>query len=222
MLVNVVLFVLSILAGFQAFRKRQRNFLEPIQDVSILISKEGIDDEKLLEFGGTAASIGGNPYFGESPHYFMPPGDVEQYRIRSEKKIVKSMLSEDGGRYVIPYPTDPPHTFPSLKVRQLFIRSPRDLKEVHVSIGGNLSSGSTKLKVPLSQLEERFRTVYSNAEKNNQLEIVMEEPRGLSSKDENLINQKKMRKIYNFHDFDGGLSTSPLVDQTAKAPFFDV
>jgi hypothetical protein len=44
--------------------------------------------------------------------------DMEQYRIRPKRKF-KSLLTGDdsGDHHFIPYPNDPPHTFPSIKAR---------------------------------------------------------------------------------------------------------
>lgn len=61
--------------------------------------------------------IPSNPFFGEKPHYFTPPSDLEQYRMKNNKKI-KSILSSDGEHHYIPYPNDPPSTFPSIKARK--------------------------------------------------------------------------------------------------------
>jgi hypothetical protein len=43
---------------------------------------------------------------------------MEQYRIRPKRKF-KSLLTGDdsGDHHFIPYPNDPPHTFPSIKAR---------------------------------------------------------------------------------------------------------
>ncbi|KAG2381957.1 hypothetical protein C9374_005749 [Naegleria lovaniensis] len=119
-----------------------------------------------------------NPFFGERPHYFMPPSDMEQYRTRS---------TSVAQHFYIPYPNDPPHTFPSIKARSLFTKSPKKLSQVYIERidpvnRSNLRSGA-KLKVPIQQLEERFRTVYTNA-KDNGLEITMNVKKNLNSQDQ--------------------------------------
>jgi hypothetical protein len=82
----------------------------------------------------------------------------------------------------------------------------------------NLIKGA-KLKVPISQLEERFRTVYSNAERNN-LNIT------INSKNEKEIGEWEKNfgysnsKTYNFHDIEG-LKTSTLIDKSEIKPIFE-
>ncbi|KAF0975490.1 hypothetical protein FDP41_005484 [Naegleria fowleri] len=127
-----------------------------------------------------------NPFFGERPHYFMPPSDMEQYRRRGRQSQTGSSTQELSHVY-IPYPNDPPHTFPSIKARSLFTKSPNKLSQVYIERidpvnRSNLRSGA-KLKVPLQQLEERFRTVYTNA-KDNGLEITMNVKKNLNSQEQ--------------------------------------
>jgi hypothetical protein len=77
------------------------------------------------------------------------------------------------------------------------------------SSGSELKRGA-KLKVPLGQLEERFRTVYTNADRNG-LELTIN---ALEKKD--LRNWEKLgyekTKTFDFHDSD--LLTLPVANQT--------
>ncbi|KAL9647774.1 hypothetical protein ABK040_001363 [Willaertia magna] len=124
-----------------------------------------------------------SPYFGERPHYMTPPSDLEIYR-KLNNQLNNNKLNTE--HYYIPYPNDPPYTFPAIKARQIFTKSPKKLSEVYIDRidpleRSNLKIGA-KLKVPLNQLEERFRTVY---DRNNQLDITINS----NSKDKELFER---------------------------------
>lgn len=146
---------------------------------------------------------------------------MEQYRIRSRKKVV-SLLNGDGEHHVIPYPNDPPHTFPAIKARQLFTRPPKNLREVYIPEVDpvertNLRRGA-KLTVPLQQLEERYRTVYENAKRNN-LEITVNAMPENELREWEKLGYKHTR-TYDFHDLDG-LVSPPLEDVSKKEPIWE-
>ena len=42
---------------------------------------------------------------------------MEQYKIRPKRKFRSILTGDDGEHHFIPYPNDPPHTFPSIKAR---------------------------------------------------------------------------------------------------------
>lgn len=104
----------------------------------------------------------------------------------------------------------------------LFTRSPKDLREVYIPSADPLerenSQKGTKLKIPLSQLEERFRGVYSNGERNN-LDITIN---ALDNEDMKQWEKKgiKQLKTYNFHEEDG-LKSPQLVDTVKKEPIWE-
>jgi hypothetical protein len=188
---NIIVFILSILTGIRIQNNRLTNAKKSLP--KLIYSSP---DQKQSQL------IPPTPFFGEKPHYFSPPSDQEQYRLSSNKPI-QSILSKSGDHHVIPYPNDPPHTFPSIKAKSLFTKSPKILRQVYIASADPLerenNTKGTKLKVPLSQLEERFRNVYSKAEKNN-LEITINalDPDKLKKWDKDV----KTSRVYDYHHGD--------------------
>lgn len=193
----------------------------------------------------TSFATSHSPHFGERPHYFSPPSDMEQYRMRTSTS--KSLSSSTGGvsqskilsgddrslsyqHHYIPYPNDAPYTFPAIKARALFTKKPRHVKQVYIASVDTMQRSNSRTATatnarlvqvpPLSQLEDRFRTVYSNAERN-QLMITMDATRDHELRKwerEGLL--KRVNTTYDFHNVDG-LVSPPLSDTRPKAPILE-
>ncbi len=168
-----------------------------------------------------------DPLFGERPHYFSPPSDMEQYRITSNtlpqgNVSSKILLGEDTnntyGHHYIPYPQEAPHTFPAIKARALFTKKPKRFLQIFVdennsSNSSTLQTGQT-IKLPpsisLKQLEERYRIVYDNAKQNAGLDITV---KALPKEQLEQLKQKSpsnQLRVYDFHSTDG-LTSPPLI-----------
>jgi hypothetical protein len=81
---------------------------------------------------------------------------MESYRKRSHRMrepFVSGVLGDP--TLHIPYPDDPPHTFPAIKARKLFTKHPKKIVTLAASKGA---------AIPLKAMEDRFRTVYGSAE----------------------------------------------------------
>ncbi len=170
------------------------------------------------------------PHFGEKPHYFTPPSDMEQFRIRGRKKPFKSLLMGEVNdqqlqqHVYIPYPNDPPHTFPSIKARALFTKSPKKLHEVYIpsadTVDRSYLQRGAKLRVPFNQLEERFRTVYTNAERNGLNIAVNARDEADLREWERLGYLRQQDDVYDFHNVDG-LVSPPLTEIATKAEIWE-
>jgi hypothetical protein len=170
------------------------------------------------------------PHFGEKPHYFTPPSDMEQFRIRGRKKPFKSLLMGEVNdqqlqqHVYIPYPNDPPHTFPSIKARALFTKSPKKLHEVYIpsadTVDRSYLQRGAKLRVPFNQLEERFRTVYTNAERNGLNIAVNARDEADLREWERLGYLRQQDEVYDFHNVDG-LVSPPLTEIATKAEIWE-
>lgn len=123
--------------------------------------------------------------------------------------------AQDENYHVIPYPNDPPHTFPAIKARAIFTKAPKRLREVYVESADPIQRDAIRRgqKVTLKQLEERYRAVYTNAQESG-LDITV-----------NTLPEEEMRnwernvqvgeKRYDFHSVDA-LRAPPLEDVTPK------
>eukprot|EP01080_Neovahlkampfia_damariscottae_P003935 gene3935-7145_t len=210
MLLSSVLLIISILFGIRLNNKKLTELKKPLP----YLIYETIEEVK--------RRIKPSPYF-VIQYTIKSSGDQEQYRIRGKRKPFRSILTgDDSDHHVIPYPNDPPHTFPSIKARALFTKSPKDLREVYISDKKSTSNQElkrgAKLKVPLNQLEERFRTVYSNAEKNGlELTVNALEKQQLKNWEKSGYEQTK---TFDFHDVEG-LLTLPLTDTIKKEEIWE-
>ena len=200
-LTQLLLFIVSVLTGFRFYshQLKQQNTLKASDTAQAIITSSS---EKKAITHRTIPPITSTPFFGERPHYFMPPSDMEQVRKRSKHD------NDSNNQHYIPYPNDPPHTFPSIKARSIFTKSPKKLSQVYIERidpvnRTNLKTGA-KLKVPLQQLEERFRTVYTNA-RDNGLEITINS-RHRDEKSFEKLGYAKKEQDYDFHNIDGLIS----------------
>ncbi|EFC36561.1 predicted protein [Naegleria gruberi] len=228
-LTQILIFIISIITGGFRYYQTINNNRKSITFNSIpsLQSSNNNNNNNLSSSSITSSNVNNqqqqqirkvltSPYFGERPHYFLPPSDVEQYRKTISNNSNNSNNSNSNNNnnnikkqiehYYIPYPNDPPHTFPSIKARNLFTKSPKKLSQIYIERidpinRSNLRTGA-KLKVPLQQLEERFRTVYSNANENG-LEITINSK---SDKPFEKLGHFKNDHVYDFHSTDGLLS----------------
>ncbi|KAF0852476.1 Type II secretion system (T2SS)-associated protein Gcp11 [Andalucia godoyi] len=154
-----------------------------------------------------SSSPASSAYFGERPHYFYPPSDVEPYRKRPSSSPSRRR------HVVIPYPDDPPHTFPSIKVRQLFTRHPKVIRSVDVRDGlakarvagtpfVSMTAGSRA--IPLKAMEDRFRSIMENA-KADGLDVVIGHRAATPSSD----HSSTTMQTYDFHG--GAALRSPKI-----------
>eukprot|EP00697_Spironema_sp_BW2_P000942 gnl/Spiro4/1128_TR591_c0_g1_i1.p1 gnl/Spiro4/1128_TR591_c0_g1~~gnl/Spiro4/1128_TR591_c0_g1_i1.p1 ORF type:complete len:195 (+),score=26.10 gnl/Spiro4/1128_TR591_c0_g1_i1:67-651(+) len=130
-----------------------------------------------------------SPFWGERPHYFIPPSDHEQFSLRSRS-------SKGPAHQFIPYPNDPPHTFPAIKARALFTKRPRRVSNVFVDSPNASAASPADANMPavsFPQKEERFRTVYTNAQREG-LELLLGAPLGSETR-----GLAPVSAVYDFH-----------------------
>jgi len=232
-IVQTILLALAIITGVRVHNQERISLRRPLPSllwdmvVQWTSFRRGREPSRLPISFSTSHS----PYFGERPHYYTPPSDMEQYRLRyvSSNRPIKSILTGEDRtlsyqHHYIPYPNDAPYTFPAIKARALFTKKPKHVKQVYIASVDpvqrtNLRTGA-KLEVPFSQMEERFRTVYSNAERNQLLLTI-------NATNENELRRweregllRRSDKVYNFHHVDGLLSP-PLSDVKPKKPILE-
>nr|QRZ58761.1 Gsp-co-occurring protein 11 [Malawimonas jakobiformis] len=157
------------------------------------------------------APVGVTPLFGERPHFFTPPSDQEQYQLDRQ---------DSAEHKFIPYPNDPPHTFPAIKARQLFTKRPKTVRDIYIPSADSVDRANIrpgfKLRVPFQQLEQRFRSVYKQGEDQG-TEITVN-----AATPDTLVRWKRAGlpevppRAYDFHGGDA-LQTPPLTDSTNKS-----
>ncbi|KAL0485499.1 cysS [Acrasis kona] len=220
--VSAIVLALSVLIGIRLHNTNIVRLRKPLPMLiwDVIARVRGDEKQKVKKLPPKL------PYFGEKPHYYTPPSDMEQYRVRGSLPIKSLLMGSDDNRshHFIPYPNDPPHTFPAIKARALFTKSPKKLHEVYIPSAdpvdrSNLNRGA-KLKVPFNQLEERFRTVYTNADRNN-LEITINARDQEELREwEKLGYQQTTDKPYDFHSGDA-FRTPPLSDTSIPQPIWE-
>jgi hypothetical protein len=235
MIGRTVLLILAIITGVRFHNQQRINLRTPLPMLvwEIVAQWRQRSPSSSVNNPPLSFATSHSPYFGERPHYFTPPSDMEQYRVRSvsHRGKIKSILSgEDDSsnshqHHYIPYPNDAPYTFPSIKARTLFTKKPKHLKQVYIASvdpvqRSNIHTGA-KLQVPVNQLEERYRTVYSNAERNELQITVNATPEDELRRWEREGLVRKVDTVYNFHNTDG-LVSPPLTDTKPKAPIIEV